>query len=758
MKQVTFDDNTTATTDGVPPKNVAMATNNGPQFFSSLPAELLPAFGVTASGHGQYLATMYNPDGTSCGQQCIKPAEADRERRYHNTKGTKVGLFNAPCLYNPMVNGSVVFVTEGVKDALAFGAMGYYAVATMGTGNLKTLLDTLRHRPPANTLTLALAMDNDPTDSQQAGQRANGELLRELRAMPGIRVVEPDPAMYGEGIKDAADAYLANREALEAFISSAVERAAAQIATTEPEPADPHSLSLNADVGADLTEATEATEDGTEEDRPSWQSMLETYVDRQGIEHYAANFTNYDLVLRNDGVYAGRIRFNALTHDALMRDWQRTPLQQTPATCLPTGTDGECLLHEAHHLLIREDIKARFGFDSAKGFEEGLRLTLYKQAFNPIKEFLANCCEQYHDHLAGMSMNGVPRLGTMFLDTFLAHHLGAECTPLLMAATRLHMAAAVARIYQPGRKYDHMLVLWSKVGGIGKTMLVKELFTPWYQEITLWSGKDAAGALRGQWCANADELNITSKSEASDIKRFITTDTDRYRPPYGRQEVAYPRTCIFWATANHPCALEEAAGNRRFLNFECGVTQPQAPASDIKHTRTQLWAEACYIYKACYSHGEPLVLPREVEADAAANQESSRNVPLWETHARAYTTTVVPANWQTYTPEQRRCYWAWALNYSPMDAGKDELHRINRPWLDGYQAPVSWQDVSHEGWCVIPIVTTKDIMHDLQDAPGMKANIENKVGGLLRSLDYLEYHNSHGRKWYVNNFNQALIQ
>ena len=812
--------------------NTITSTSDSVKYLNSLPKELLDVCGVTQVSPELYLATVYAPDGTKCGAQEIRPAEATRGRRYHWQNGGRVGLFNAPYLYEPAPDG-VVFITEGVKDALAFNAMGRFAVATLGTGNLKPLLDTLRHRPPVNAL--VVAMDNDPADSKQAGQKATARLLKEMSEIPGIRVVPPPACMYG-GQKDAADAYMADLPALEAFIEAAVKSVADSLPTSgpvataegeaghegkseggheaiadpEPEggadlgadlgadgPADlgaegeaghegkevslqgdgqPDTLSLTAYSGALATVAGEAAalavvRDGELTDpQPvpgaatpvtlacpdelGWTAHLE--CDKEG--KCLGTFTNFELILTNDFTYKGRIHYNALTRDTLISEWRQTPIGVNAAACIPaSGCPDTVILHEGQHVLLQKDIYMRYRIDNPAAFERGLSLVAAAQAFNPIHDFLHDCYTQKEAWLQETyGGKNIPPLGALGIDNMLCRYLGAEPTQLTYATSRLHMAAAVARIMKPGVKYDHMLVLWSKQGGIGKTMFVNGLFSPWTQEITLWTGKDAAGALRGQWCANADELNITSKSEASDIKRFITTDTDRYRPPYGRQEVAYPRTCIFMATANHPCALEEAAGNRRFWNVECGLSSPERSVMDLAADRVDLWAEAVHVYKTCYSHGEPLVLPREVEAAAADNQETSREVPLWEQYTRAYTTILVPRDWSEYSPEQRRCFMADQLGYTPMDSGKEHAKGgadPNRPWLGGYTADRAYPfTVDKTGWQVIPNITVVSIVHDLQDAPSMKGVSSSKIGGLLRSLDYLEFRRKGNGRYYINHW------
>ena len=59
--------------------------------------------------------------------------------------------------------------------------------------------------------------------------------------------------------------------------------------------------------------------------------------------------------------------------------------------------------------------------------------------------------------------------------------------------------AAIARIYDPGCKFDHMLTIVGKQG-IGKTLIVQRLAGEWFSNsITEIRGKESYEALDGAW-------------------------------------------------------------------------------------------------------------------------------------------------------------------------------------------------------------------------------------------------------------------
>ena len=102
----------------------------------------------------------------------IARAAAGQEPRYKNPAGQEARLFDLDALYE----NSVVFVTEGVFDALSVHEAGAAAVALNSAGNAGPLLDALGERPTRATLVLAL--DNDA-----AGMAATEKLKAGLREL-----------------------------------------------------------------------------------------------------------------------------------------------------------------------------------------------------------------------------------------------------------------------------------------------------------------------------------------------------------------------------------------------------------------------------------------------------------------------------------------------------------------------------------------------------------------------------------------------
>ena len=121
-------------------------------------------------------------------------------------------------------------------------------------------------------------------------------------------------------------------------------------------------------------------------------------------------------------------------------------------------------------------------------------------------------------------------------------------TELSTASLKVFMLGAVARVFNPGCKFELMLCL---VGGqgAGKSTFLRFLamedryFT---DDLKKLDDDRVFQRLQGHWIVEMPEmLAILNAKVVEETKSFISRQSDNYRTPYDTVAVDHPRQCVF---------------------------------------------------------------------------------------------------------------------------------------------------------------------------------------------------------------------
>jgi predicted P-loop ATPase len=333
-------------------------------------------------------------------------------------------------------------------------------------------------------------------------------------------------------------------------------------------------------------------------EREKWRRAREDYQRRQDTKEYRerlimpepkvvhplAIVENAIVILSNDPAWMSALAYDEMLRKTMLVNSEPRPLEDNDVVAI------QCWLQR----------------------DGGLR----RIGKHSVQDAVDRCCRArpYHplrDYLSALQWDGIPRV-----TCWLARYLGADDTVYTTAIGRMFLVAMVARILRPGCKADHMMVL-EGAQGIRKSMacqvLAGEYFTDNLHDIDT---KDVSLSLRGVWLVEVSEMHAIGRSEATALKAFMSRPVERFRPPYGREEVIEPRQCVFVGTSNKDQYLRDDTGGRRFWPVKCGFIDIDGLRAD----RDQLFAEAVKLFE----EREPWWPDADFEAEHIEPQQEAR--------------------------------------------------------------------------------------------------------------------------------------
>lgn len=308
---------------------------------------------------------------------------------------------------------------------------------------------------------------------------------------------------------------------------------------------------------------------------------------------------NFEIIMENDSRFAGKIKFDEFSRQEYM--FGEIPWE-TENCDRAWGSHDDAALYS----IIQTD----YGVKNRNDYFDAVKNVSMRNRFHPVRDILDSLEFDGEEHIRSL----------------LPDYLGVEDTEYAYQVMRLWMLGAVARVYEPGCKFDYTMI-FTGPQGLGKSTFLKmmALNDAWFNDsLDSLDSDKAAQSLMGSWIVELAELKSLARTAGGveSVKRFLTAVQDKYRVPYERRADIFLRQCVFAGTTNKSDFLQDETGNRRFLIIQTGVNKPTKSLFEPQAVEDMkaAWAQAVHIWK---TENPELLLPDSCRDEARRLQDES---------------------------------------------------------------------------------------------------------------------------------------
>ena len=381
------------------------------------------------------------------------------------------------------------------------------------------------------------------------------------------------------------------------------------------------------DLGLDAESSALVGNPGPQATKTDSADLWKRKLERSDAGAFKPTLHNLTLIVSNDPRTRGLVRKNLFTQEIVQHGspGRFKPLRQGPrGTKQLQGTLWEVrdsingdLWDDSKDHAIRDMLEApvRQGGYGIKVADRDLRaavdLSAGRNAFHPVQ-----------DYLNSLTWDQQPRLEGLFV-----RFLGVRDTPYTREVARLTVVAGVARVFQPGHKFDFVPIL-EGVQGKRKSTFIETLGLHWFGELdgNFSDRKALVEKMQGALVLEIPELSGFTRGEVQDIKAFVSAREDKVRLAYAHRAQVFQRQCIFIGSTNESEYLRDSTGGRRFWPLACNIQE--IDTTGFKREVHQVWAEALAVYRSMRAKqptGDlPLYLTGGARIEAERLQESRR--------------------------------------------------------------------------------------------------------------------------------------
>lgn len=348
---------------------------------------------------------------------------------------------------------------------------------------------------------------------------------------------------------------------------------------------------LIGEPSAKTKDKPEKKKDKAEKSNDGWQANFL----RKANGDLTPALNNITLICQNDRRIAPSVRFNDFTKDPVCMKPIRAPKMQLPSpTVSPKDRKHGRKWDEKDDIaitLIASGNAARGGYEtefSKQNVQAAVMAAAVLNPIHPVKDFL-------EEHHAEWKRRGSPR---GIAERVSVDYLKTPDTPFHHQSMLLYLVAAVARIYEPGCKFDQIFIIEGPEGS-RKSSFFKVLHGGFAAELDcdLEDTGRFVEATRGRWCLEMAEMRAAKAADSETLKRMLSTASDTHRLAYAAREMTFDRQFVVGGTSNLDNYLSDPTSNRRYWIHRTPLTRFNPIDTDLMHENLwAIWGEAMQVY------------------------------------------------------------------------------------------------------------------------------------------------------------------
>lgn len=290
---------------------------------------------------------------------------------------------------------------------------------------------------------------------------------------------------------------------------------------------------------------------------------------------------------------------------------------------------------ERERNLIRMDIEKRFKIKAKNGdIDTAVTSASERYRYHPIK-----------NKILSTKWDGRPRAESFFIDV-----LGVEDNVYNRECTRKWLLAGIYRLFEPGTKFDEMLIIHGDQG-LSKSTTFKKLALNFYVSETEKLSLETLIRIELAWIVDFTELATMKKTDIDTFKAWLSETSDTYRGKYDKKARVHERHFIICGTTNDKEILTDRTGNRRYWLMYGDEENRKMNIFDVKEDYIlQLWSE---VYQ-WYEKRETLLISDKTKLHMRKlTSEALEHNPL-EERINSILEMKVPNNWHDYLINNNR--------------------------------------------------------------------------------------------------------